>query len=319
MIYSTVLVTGCGGDIGIGVGRILKMAGVTGRSVGCDVHAEHAGTVFFDRCEIIQRADSRGYFESLFGIIRKHFVDLVIPASEVEMRFLMANNMLDCIERVPVVTANKKALEIGFDKLLTAEFLKSAGLPYPWTMAVREGLPPSLPCIIKKRFGSGGRGVAVVDEKDVECYAKMRPDDIWQEYLQPDDQEYTCGLYRSRSSEIRTIIFRRRLEGGHTVFGEVVHSPSVSDILERLAEAVDLRGSINVQLRLAARGPVIFEINPRFSSTLVFRHLLGFQDVIWSISERANLPIGKFVPPPRGTRFYRGVDEIIFRVGQGNI
>ena len=30
---------------------------------------------------------------------------------------------------------------------------------------------------------------------------------------------------------------------------------------------------------------MIFEINPRFSSTAFMRHKLGFMDVIWSIEE----------------------------------
>jgi len=42
---------------------------------------------------------------------------------------------------------------------------------------------------------------------------------------------------------------------------------------------------MNVQLRLTEQGPRVFEINPRFSSTVLMRHRIGFSDVLWSIQE----------------------------------
>lgn len=53
----------------------------------------------------------------------------------------------------------------------------------------------------------------------------------------------------------------------------------------RIAEGLNLHGSMNVQLRLTDKGPRVFEINPRFSSTVLMRHRLGFSDVIWAIEE----------------------------------
>ena len=39
------------------------------------------------------------------------------------------------------------------------------------------------------------------------------------------------------------------------------------------------------------KGPMIFEINPRFSSTVYMRHKLGFTDVIWSLKEFYDEPV----------------------------
>ena len=55
-----------------------------------------------------------------------------------------------------------------------------------------------------------------------------------------------------------------------------------------VAEQLDLIGSMNIQLRLTADGPRIFEINPRFSSTVYMRNLIGFSDVIWSVKDTLN-------------------------------
>ena len=311
MFFENIIVTGCGGDIGISIGRILKISNVSNRVIGCDINEEHGGSVFFDIFEIVERVDSKFYIERLLNVCKKYSVDLIIPTSEPELRFFLNEDILGSLDGTPVLGVNKKALTVGFDKLLTSDFLKSSGLPYPWTTLVSEGMPKAFPCIIKKRYGSGSKEIMVVDEEVVDYYSTKRPDDLWQEYLSPDDQEYTCGLYRSKAGEIRTIILKRRLDGSLTVYGEVRENMEIEVMLNRLAELLDLQGSINPQLRLTERGPVMFEINPRFSSTVMFRHLLGFKDLLWSINEIAGKAIEDYVPPKIGTRFYRASQEVI--------
>ena len=307
-----ILVTGVAGDIGNGIGRILKRWGGADCLVGCDIHNEHPGKLVFDFCEVIERVDSEGYINSLITAAKLHDIDLIIPASEPELRFFIREKLLDNIEGISLLMANEKALTVGFDKLITARFLESAGLLYPWTKIVSEGPPDSIPCIIKSRGGAGGKDVALVQSELVELYARTRPGDIWQEYLQPDDQEFTCGVYRSSNHDIRIIIFRRKLNAGITVYGEVVENFEIEKLLTAVAEKLNLEGSINVQLRLTERGPLIFEINPRFSSTVVFRHLIGFEDLIWSINDKLRQSLPNYVRPKVGKKFYRGTNEIIF-------
>ena len=57
--------------------------------------------------------------------------------------------------------------------------------------------------------------------------------------------------------------------------------------------------------------PVVFEINPRFSSTILFRHLLGFKDMEWSIQEFLGEEISNFIKPQVGKCFYKGYNEYI--------
>ena len=52
---------------------------------------------------------------------------------------------------------------------------------------------------------------------------------------------------------------------------------------ESLGRVLHFKGSLNVQFRLTDRGCVAFEINPRFSSTVYFRHCFGFKDVLWTL------------------------------------
>ena len=307
----TILVTGCGGDIGIAIGRILKEARTSDRIIGADMTLDGPGKFVFDSVSELPRADDPAYFSELGQLVRSKFVDLIIPMSEPELRNFFKNKLTTVFEGTPVVMANEKAFEFSFDKFKTSQLLNELGLPAPWTRLV-EDEPASYPCIIKNRGLTGKGGVDVVDRESVDYFRRTRPDDLWQEYL--EGEEYTCGLYGTRTGEMRSIAFRRQLSNGTSGFtssGVVIENQSISRLIEALGIGMNLRGSCNIQLRLTDKGPMIFEINPRFSSTVMFRHKLGFQDLIWSCNEAFGLGAGEYIPPTAGIRFYKGYTEYI--------
>jgi carbamoyl-phosphate synthase large subunit len=127
----------------------------------------------------------------------------------------------------------------------------------------------------------------------------------------PDDQEYTCPVYASAKTDMRILVIQRKLEFGQTSSGVVVDNPEIERYVRAIAAAMQLDGAINIQLRLTESGPLLFEINPRLSSTLVFRDKMGFTDLRWWVAEKLDLDIQPYRAPKTGTRFYRGVREYI--------
>lgn len=309
MLFHKILVTGCGGDIGLAVGRILQETKIADSVVGCDIEEDHAGRVFFDRCFVMESAASPQYGERLTQLAKEEKIDLVIPTSEPELRLLYADHFFG--RRALFLMANDTALEIGFDKYKTAEFLQEHGLPYPWTQRAADGAPRELPCILKSRTGCGSKDVRILTAETYREENAYHEDDIFQEWIVGDEEEYTCGLFRSVLGEIRTIILRRRLHEGRTVCGTVEENPAIEALLSALAKALNLRGSINVQLRLRDGVPYVFEINPRFSSTVRFRHQLGFSDLLWSVQDVAGHLPSDYVPPRAGLRFYKIYEDVI--------
>ncbi len=307
-----ILVTGCGGDIGFGVGKILVKAGYGKRLIGTDISDDHGGFVVFNECIIVPKANSLDYLAELKKLIERYSIDVLIPCSEAETKVILENATEMAIAGALIIAPNREAFDICSDKLKTANFLKDHKLPYPWTKVVGKDDPVELPCIIKQRVGAGSKNIGIVTKENIFLY-RQRVGDIWQELLLPDDEEYTCGIFRSSKEIIHTITFRRKLNGGHTVSGQLVENQEIKELLTRVAEHLKLVGSINAQLRLTKKGPVIFEINPRFSSTLVFRHLLGFQDVIWSIDDKVGLPLKTYAAPSAGIRIYRYSEEIVIK------
>jgi carbamoyl-phosphate synthase large subunit len=83
----------------------------------------------------------------------------------------------------------------------------------------------------------------------------------------------------------------RKLIGGLTGWAKVIYDPQALELCEKIAIGLDLKGSMNIQMRLTECGPRVFEINPRFSSTVLMRHRVGFSDVLWAVSEAEGKPI----------------------------
>lgn len=308
-----ILVTGCGGDIGQSIGKILKEFTACELLVGCDMSDENPASFIYDHFQKVQAISSPEYLSEIKAIISKYSIDLIIPVSEPELRYYTQNKSLELQLNCPVLMANIEAREIGFDKLATVNFLKKEGLPYPKTEIFEEVENPTYPFLIKSRFGSGSKALFIVNnEIQFNFYKEMCSGFIAQELLENADEEYTCGLFRDKSGTTKYLIYRRTLmDGGHSGFGEVVENENIGQLLMQIADKINLLGSINVQLRLTPKGPIVFEINPRFSSTIMFRHMMGFQDLIWSIEDYFELPISTYIAPKIGTKFYKGFMEYV--------
>jgi len=288
---TTILITGIGGDIGQCVATIIRESfGTACRLIGCDTHEQHGGKLFVDAFGRLPVARDPGYLEALLSLIDSESVDTIIPMTEPEL-----GSLLPAFAKHPGInwiTPGARVIEAGVDKLETAEALTRIGIAMPWTHPVSAGPPREYPCIVKSRYGSGSRAVHKAhDGTEAEYHARRIPDAIYQEYLEPDDREVTCAVYRARDGRVVVLQLLRRLSGGFTGWAEVIRDVAVEDLCRRAAEGLDLRGGMNVQLRLTASGPRVFEINPRFSSTALMRHRIGFSDVLWSLDEATGRPV----------------------------
>jgi len=312
-VKHNILVTGCGGDIGQSIGKILKSKPeLFSLVIGADLHNEHAGKFIFDACYTLPRCDSVEYKSAVNHLIKEHEIDILLPISEPELRNIEKNYFQGDFFINAVIMANMQSLHVGFDKKLTADFLAQHRLPFPETQLISEYNKSTFPVLIKSRDGSGSKSIHLINnQEEFDLFQKIYPTFIAQEYLPSYGGEYTCGLFRSSSGEIRDIIFKRKLMGGFSGYGTREEHPAISQLLHQLAIYLDLKGSINVQLRLVNGTPVIFEINPRFSSTVLFRHLMGYEDVLWSIQDKLGLPLDAYQINNSIFNFYKGFSEYV--------
>lgn len=279
-----ILITGIGGDISQGVATILRENRPDLRLIGVDVHAQHGGHLFVDQFSLVPNAGAPDYVDAIKAIVRKYSVDVVIPMSEPELA--ATRPFSELAPGVKWITAGDRVVGAGLDKLETIRALAGLGIAVPWTKPVSEGRPISYPCILKSRFGSGSRAVfTVANDEDVDYLVKRYQNAIFQEMLEPAEREVTCAVYRRRDGEVASLLMLRRLTGGFTGWAKVIKDEETSRMCEVIAQGLDLCGSMNIQLRLTDKGPRVFEINPRFSSTVLMRHRMGYTDVLWALDE----------------------------------
>ncbi|MCE2517067.1 MAG: ATP-grasp domain-containing protein [Alphaproteobacteria bacterium] len=310
-LFKNALITGCGGDVAISLSRIARNAGIFSHIMGTDISSDHPADIFFDQWEVICRADDANYFTDLERILSLLDIDLIIPTTDREISAFHQNGFTTHFMGIPVVMASDEAVAAGLDKLSTVHALKNIGLDVPWTIVTSAGHPLEFPCIIKPLKGQGSKGLRIVSGIDHITPEDISDDMIWQELLGTADQEYTSGLYRSRQGDIRCITFQRRLSGGLTSRAILTHDEGIDNMLVQIAQKLDLTGSINIQFRMTQDGPRVFEINPRFSSTVAFRDKLGFHDFIWSVLEILNHPLPPYKAATGQIRLYKTFEEQI--------
>ena len=102
---------------------------------------------------------------------------------------------------------------------------------------------------------------------------------IIQEYLKGLDREYTCGATFIEDEVLTIISLRRTLKNGNTQQAFCEKTDIIDKYIKNLTLSIKPFGPINFQLRLTDRGPVVFEINPRFSGTTPMRALFGVNEV----------------------------------------
>ena len=275
---------------------------------------KNAAQFIYPNFSVGLRYTNSEYLHQLETFISYNDIDIVIPIAEPELRYFSKQNILNEIGNAKMITASTKALEIGFDKYETAEFLKTEGFPFPKTYLAKDlDTIESFPVILKSRTGSGSKDIHKINNmEEFSFYTRQNIEDyVIQEFIPEKKGEYTCGLFRSSKGEIRSQIFKRELLSGYSGYGEVVENEIITSLLEELAVKLDLVGSINIQLRLANGVPKVFEINPRFSSTVLFRHLFGFEDLIWSLEDKLGLELSDNRQIVTGRKFYKGYEEHI--------
>ena len=284
MIKTTVLITGIAGDIGQSIAKALM--GADCELLGCDMQEFPPYRAFVKRFYPVPSAASgEAYWQALKDVIEKQRVSFLIPVSEPEILFLDGKRKEMEVLGVLVLMNDQKSLSIFLDKFETARFLECLGLPFPRTYLVNDLKVASLgfPVIVKSRRGCGSKSVwKIKDHQEFEDIRKKNSGGfVVQEYLGMDSDEYTTGVF-SDGTKVSSITFKRKLGfGGLSSEVDLVEPLFMQDLAEKIAKAVFLKGSINIQTRKVGDRYVPFEVNPRISSTVLIRKKFGFDDVVW--------------------------------------
>lgn len=302
-----VMVTGVGGALGISILKALRMSDIPCKIIGINYDRMSAGFHLSDKAYTVPdaRREPGLFLKKMTEICRKEKVKIVFPDSDDELRLFAENKEAVEKETGALLLVNRTdVIGTACDKWQTVLFLQSRGLPAPdsvipdkWGKVNDFILRHNFPLVVKPRYSSGSKGLFTVNsKKELKAALNLVDDALVQEFLSPPDEEYTVGVFMEDYGQyFGSIIFQRTLVRGLTYKATVVKNPEIEKVSRETAVALRAIGPVNIQLRLTEKGPVIFEINPRISSSTVIRAHFGFNEPELAIRR---FVLGKALKPP---------------------
>jgi carbamoyl-phosphate synthase large subunit len=294
---TTILVTGVGDTVGQALVKAARQMALPCRIVGTDRDRFSVGFCWVDTGFIVPHCSSPvAYMAEIRRICVDEGVQLVLPGSERELQVL-SENADDLLRETGaiVICSPPRVLRVAMDKWKTCRFLESAGLRFPRyarsdNSEQREQLieTANFPLIAKPVRGTGARGVFKIGSRDDLAQVLNRGVEmVLQEYLLPETEEYSVEVYTLKNGQqVGSICYRRdQLIAGDTYNARVMPHRVVEAEARAVAAALHTVGPCNVQLRVTARGPVTFEINPRFSGGVSIRAYFGYNEVEMAVRD----------------------------------
>lgn len=310
------LITAANSDISINVARIVRSFFPDACLVGVAPDGNLPATFYFDHFETIPLvSQNEHYMDKLEKVLKKHKIDILCPIAEREIDFFARRKYFP----IPNVLINNPDLvDKCLDKYETYNWLKDIQVPVPESLLFKDHLEISYPVVIKPRSSAGSKNMFYVNNVSLfnalkETYAHSSDQYIVQREIGTINDEYTCALWRFKE-DFRFLILQRKLQGGLTGEAKVVENAAISEALHKIKANIHGDFFINVQLRMEGERAYVLEINPRFSSTIMMRNKIGFQDVIWSLLASLEYEIPCYITPNTGTRIFRVADELVVEV-----
>lgn len=284
------LVTGCHGDIAFSVAKIIKKNFKRSRIIGTDIHLNGSGNFIFDKVFTVPKVKNLKYLKEILKLSKS--VDLIIPSTDQEILFFSKNRKYF---KNKILINDHKIIHLLSNKIKIQKFLRKNF--FDCSLDISRKLSDyknynkiPLPFFLKKISGSGNQNYKIfknkTDLKDLKFYKKN--DWVIEELLNMNTIEYTSAIIRLKNIK-KVIILERRLHIlGHTMYAKTYHNLKLENKLLEIANKLNLNGSINIQFKVIKNQIKIFDINPRLSSTIMMRDLIGFKDCLWWIKDVLN-------------------------------
>ena len=299
-----------------------------GLVIAANSEAETAGMATADVALVVPPIKDPAYVDSVVSICREHAVALVVPLLDQDA--LILSKARERLAEVGAILASPstKAVEVCVDKWETHLLAGRIDERSPMTfldleearVAIREG-QLRLPVIVKPRWGIGSIGIHVVEKTEdlarIYTEAKTQADAAYFSQMASTDHdrnvliqemiegtEYGLDVFNDLSGNFAACLVKEKLDmrAGETDRARTVESARLEAVGQRISEALQHIGNLDVDVIVRDGIPYILEFNPRFGGHYPFSHIAG-----------ANLPaalismVGGEDPNPAWLRIKPGV------------
>ena len=276
----TVLITGAGGAVIPLLIRLLKAEGC--RVLAVDMDPDAVGLFLADKGYIIPGGLSAEFVPAMRRICQREKVDALIPLVDEELISVwqLARDGLHII--LPEI----EFVRLCLDKWRLMQTLRANNINVPQTRLANEDIEGlRFPLIVKPRTGRGSRGVALVNSySELKEFLSHSPyskeSNLIQEYI--DGSEFTISVVVWRDGLVKAVVPKKIIsKKGITRIAVSRRNSKIDALCRQVQEKLRANGPFNVQLRLDSSGePYIFEINPRFSTSISLTIAAGLNELV---------------------------------------
>jgi carbamoyl-phosphate synthase large subunit len=224
-----------------------------------------------------------GYKEFIIQICKIKKIEVYIPLIDEEL--ITAIEIGKEIEKLIVLTPSFEFTSLCLDKFQLMKKLKEIGISTNITIKGDEfnWQFPS-PVFVKPNIGRGSRGIRkIINEKQLDAYYILENYTSSEVIIQPfiNGTEYTVGVVVNSQNQIISISPKKVIQKkGITISAVTENNNIIIELANKINDKLKPKGPFNMQLFLQENFiPVIFEINPRFSTTLVLSYEAGIDEV----------------------------------------
>lgn len=267
------MLTGAGGTAVPALIEMLKSNGY--RVIAADMDCKATSLYLADKGFVIPPGNSEDFLPTVQRICKKEGVQAIIPLVDEE---LVKCHELDDVE---VILPNKQFVALCLDKWELMQQLSRLGIPAPETRLPDGSGGMTFPIIAKPRTGRGSRNVAAINsENELGKYLASHRDVILQEYI--GGMEYTVSVLVWRDGIVQAVVPKEIIcKKGVTRIAVTRRNEDIDLICREVQNKLHANGPFNVQLRLDDEGkPRIFEINPRFSTSITLTMEAGVNELL---------------------------------------
>jgi len=238
----------------------LKRCGV--RVIGLDSNPLSAGLHLCDKGYVIPRGDEPRFLEEVLRICDHEKVNAILSGPEEEVLVLSENKELFAKRNILVLCPDFDTVRVCADKMETYQVFKERGIPTP---EIYDQENVRFPCIIKPRFGRGGRELfKAEDTHELEFYFQKVSHPVIQEFV--GGVEYTVDTFADLEGKPLSIVPRVRIqvESGISVKGRTVYDEEIISYCQKMVKELRLIGPACIQCIKNDEGLKFTEVNTRF-------------------------------------------------------
>jgi carbamoyl-phosphate synthase large subunit len=275
--------TGAGGTALPFLINLLREQGYRVLAADMDYHA--VGLYLADKGFVIPKGGSESFLSCIESICRDENVSAIVPLVDEELLSCL------CLEKrgVRVILPCKKFVEMCLDKrvLMTCLCEKNILVPrtFVWEKNMSCCVENYFPLLVKPRVGRGSRGVQIFENRDQLRKFMGRNEHVLSDYIIQkyiEGEEYTVSVVVWRDGKIRAVVPKKIIsKQGVTKIAVTQKNKEIEEVCYKIQEKFQANGPFNVQLKLdvVTGKPFVFEINPRFSTSVSLTIAAGVDEI----------------------------------------